>query len=70
MFGFIVKDSLPYLYAGGETFSVRLTEDGYEVGSKVELDVSGLEVFSEIAIKAQACKKSSIALKKPKAKAT
>ena len=50
---FIVMNGLPYLYDKGKVYSVRWDDEGFTVGSEVEMASEPSEIFSELSVKAQ-----------------
>lgn len=54
MHRFYIINGLPYLIGGnGDTFTVRLNDDGYTVGEKVTLPETPKVTFSELSVRAK-----------------
>lgn len=52
---FIIIDGLPYLYDrdSKKSYAVRWDDEGFTVGSEVELTSDPVEIYSELSIMAQ-----------------
>ena len=50
---FVIVDGLPYLFADGKTFAVRWDENGFTVGTEVELASVPSGTYSELSVKAK-----------------
>lgn len=50
---FVIVDGLPYLSANGKTYAVRWDENGFTVGTEVELTSVPAVTYSELSIKAK-----------------
>ena len=54
MIRFYIINGLPYLIGcNGDTFTVRLNEDGFTVGEKVTLPETPTVTFSELSVRAK-----------------
>lgn len=54
MVRFYIIDGLPYLIGcNGDTFTVRLNDDGYTVGEKVTLPEIPTVTYSELSVRAK-----------------
>lgn len=63
---FIIVDGLPFLFAHGKAFAVRLNEVGFTVGAEVELASAPAVTYSELSIRAKcAGRLDSIAVNAP-----
>lgn len=64
---FIVMNGLPYLYDKGKAYCVRWDDEGFTVGSEVEITSEPAEIFSDLSVKAQCAENlDSIKAEKPK----
>ena len=50
---FIIVDGLPYLYADGKAYAVRWDEEGFTVGTEVELTFVPEVTYSELSVTAK-----------------
>lgn len=57
---FIIIDALPYFVAKGNAFAVKLNDDGFEIGERVEFPNMPSCTYSELEVKAKCGLASSI----------
>lgn len=50
---FVIVDGLPYLFADGNTYAVRWSDEGFTVGHAVKLPHVPAVTYSDISIKAK-----------------
>ena len=64
---FVIVDGLPYLFANGRSFAVKLSDKGFTIGDEVKKASSPYPLFTQREVMAKCKKLDSIsAASKPK----